>query len=289
MKIALFSVIHPNALPYFNEFLHSLANQTYKDFTLFLINDGVSHIEEITKQFDLKILLKNIGGTPVAIRKAGIEWLLLQGTDIIIFADSDDYFMDNRIEVSKNMLSYYDIIFNELMIVGEEPQQPFPMIEHRFKEGAELSKVNIKYSNCMGFSNTAINTKCITKSLSQVPEEIIAFDWAFFSLCLHEGTIAVFTEKTATYYRQYENNIASPRSFTEDQILRGVQVKHDHYRFISQFVNEYESISKEFVKLLEKLKTDSTLRDKYCLEVRKQSPPLPLWWEPIKTLEDLGL
>ena len=112
MKIALFSVIHPNALPYFNEFLHSLANQTYKDFTLFLINDGVSHIEEITKQFDLKILLKNIGGTPVAIRKAGIEWLLLQGTDIIIFADSDDYYMDNRIEVSKNMLSYYDIIFN---------------------------------------------------------------------------------------------------------------------------------------------------------------------------------
>ena len=255
----------------------------------FLVNDGVSNIEKMINRPNFNIVLENIRGTPSAIRKVGIEWLLLQGTDIIIFADSDDYFMDNRIEVSKNILSYYDIIFNELIIVGEDIQQPFPMIEHRFKEGAELSKVNIKYSNCMGFSNTAINTKCITKSLSQVPEEIIAFDWAFFSLCLHEGTIAVFTEKTATYYRQYENNIASPRSFTADQILRGVQVKRDHYRFISQFVNEYESISKEFVKLLERLETDSTLRDKYCLEVRKQSPPLPLWWESIKTLEELGL
>jgi len=141
----------------------------------------------------------------------------------------------------------------------------------------------------MGFSNTAINTKCITKSLSQVPDDIIAFDWAFFSLCLHKGTIAVFTEKTATYYRQHENNIASPRSFTEDQILRGVQVKRDHYLFISKFTNEYELISKEFVQLFEILKTDITLRDKYCHEVKSQSPPSPLWWESIKTLEELGL
>ncbi|MBU4198419.1 MAG: glycosyltransferase [Kiritimatiellae bacterium] len=289
MNIALFSVIHPNALPYFNEFLNSLANQTHKDFTLFLVNDGVSNIEEIIHRFDFNIILKNIGGTPSAVRKAGIEWVLLQGADIIIFADTDDYFMDNRIEISQSILAQYDIVFNELMIIGKNIQQPFPMLEHRFKEGAELSIDNIKYSNCMGFSNTAINTKCVTKSFSQVPDDIIAFDWAFFLLCLHEGTKAVFTKQTATYYRQYENNIASPQSFTEDQLMRGVQVKRNHYRFILRFVNKYESISKEFDKLFEKLNTDTTLRAKYCHEVKNQSPPSPLWWESIKTLEELGL
>ena len=289
MNIALFSVIHPSALPYFNEFLNSLENQTYKDFTLFLVNDGVSSIEEMACRFDLNIILKKIGGTPSRIRKAGIEWLLQKGADIIIFADSDDCFMDNRIEISKSMLSHHSIVFNELMIIGEDIQQPFPMLEHRFNEGAELSKANIKYLNCMGFSNTAINTKCITKLLSQVPDDIIAFDWAFFSLCLNEGTKAVFTKQTATFYRQYENNIASPQSFKEEQVMRGVQVKRDHYRLIARAINKYETISNEYEELFDRLSTDSTLRDKYCHEVKRQAPPLPLWWESIKSLEELGL
>jgi hypothetical protein len=197
--------------------------------------------------------------------------------------------MDNRVEVSKSMLSSYDIIFNELIIIGENIRQPILMLEQRFKEDTELSIDNIKYSNCMGLSNTAINTKSVTKSLSQIPDDIIAFDWAFFSLCLHEGTKTVFTNKTATYYRQYENNISSPQSFSEDQILRGVQVKRDHYRFVSRFFNKYESITNEFDKLFERVNTDTTLRVKYCHEVKNQAPKLPLWWESIKTLEELGL
>jgi glycosyltransferase involved in cell wall biosynthesis len=289
MNISLFSVVYPSAIPYLNEFLSSLEDQTHRDFKLYLANDGISSIEEITRGFDFNIILKNIRGTPSAIRKAGIEWVLQQGADIIIFADSDDYFMDNRIEISAGMLSYHDIIFNELMIVGKDIQQPLPMLKHRFKEGAALSKDDIKYSNCMGLSNTAINTKSITGSLLNIPNDVIAFDWAFFSLCLYQGAKAVFTEQTATYYRQHENNIASPQSFTEDQILRGVQVKRDHYRFISRFIKKHESISNEFDKLYDRLHRDATLKDKYCYEVKNQAPGLPLWWEAIKTLEDLGL
>lgn len=288
MNIAVFSVIHPNALPYFNEFLHSIFNQTYKNFTLFLVNDGVSNIEEIIHRFDFNILLKNIGGSPSAIRKRGIEWVLQQEIDIIIFADSDDYFMDNRIEISKNILSHHDIVFNELMIFGENIQQPLPMLEQHFNEGTELSKGSIKYSNCMGFSNTAIKTNCIARSFSQIPDNIIAFDWAFFSLSMHEGTKAVFTKQTATYYRQYENNIASPLSLSNDQILRGVQIKRDHYRFISRFYNEYESISKDFEKLFEKLNTNTSFRNKYFHKVKTQSSS-SLWWESIKTFGELGL
>lgn len=289
MNIALFSVIHPNSLPYFRQFLHSVSIQTYRDFTLFLVNDGVFNIEEYIRQYDFNIVLKNISGTPSAIRKAGIEWVLLQGADIIVFADSDDYFMDNRIELSRSMLTHHDIVLNEIMIVGEYFQRPYPMLAHRFTEGAELSDVNIKNSNCMGFSNTAINKGSISRALSHVPDDIIAFDWAFYSSCLHEGTKAVFTKHTVTYYRQYENNIASPLSFTEDQILRGVRVKRDHYRFMSRSFSEYESMAKEFDILFEVLIADTALRDKYCHEVKNQSPPSPLWWESIKTLEVLGL
>ena len=46
---------------------------------------------------------------------------------------------------------------------------------------------------------------------------------------------------------------------------------------------------KEFDKLFEMINTNHVLRDKYCHEVKNQSHPSPLWWEPIKTLEELGL
>jgi len=289
MITALFSVIHPNALPYFNKYLRSLVNQTDKDFRLFLVNDGVANIENIIHRFDLDISLKAISGTFSNIRKEGIEWVILQGADIIIFMDSDDYFSDNRIEISKRILSSKEIVFNELMIIGENNQQPHPFFGHRFKEGADFSKDDIIHSNCMGLSNTAMNTKFITRSLSQIPDDIGAFDWAFYSLCLREGTKAVFTEQTVTYYRQYDNSFAMLNSFTEDQILRGVKVKVYQYRYMSRLFNEYESISKEFDKLFERLKKDSFLRNKYCYEVKKQSPPSPLWWESIKTLEELGI
>jgi hypothetical protein len=58
---------------------------------------------------------------------------------------------------------------------------------------------------------------------------------------------------------------------------------------MSRFFNEYESISKDFDALFERLNADPLLRDKYGHEVKIQSPPSPLWWETIKTLEVLGL
>ncbi len=289
MNTAVFSVVHPNSFPYLQEFLHSLATQTDKDFTIFLLNDGVPNIEESIGHFDLNIQLRNVSGTPSSIRKIGIEWVLQQGVDAIIFADSDDYFMDNRIEVSKKFLSNYDIVFNELLTVGDELQRPLPILGGRYHDKEMLPKNGIDHLNCMGLSNVAMKTACISKMLALIPNDIIAFDWAFFFLCLHEGVKPVFTKQTSTYYRQHKNNIASLWSLTEDQILRGVRVKRDHYKFISRYVSEWELMSISFDTLLTRLNKDAVFKDNYCREIRKLAPPLPLWWETIKTAEDIGL
>jgi hypothetical protein len=41
--------------------------------------------------------------------------------------------------------------------------------------------------------------------------------------------------------------------------------------------------------LLARLKSDDLLRQRYCQAVRQQSPSVPLWWESIKSLEELGI
>ena len=289
MSTAVFSVVHPGVEPYFAEFLGSLSNQADRNFILFLINDGLCNIERFLETFDMPVKVKKAAGSPAALRKVGIKWVTDEGAEVIVFADSDDYFAENRTQVSREMLTDFDLVFNELMLVGKESPQPVPMLGQHFRQGKKIGAAQVKFANCMGLSNTAVRADKIPVFAPQIPDAIVAFDWALFAMCLNTGARAVFTKETRTYYRQYGNNAASPRFFTEEQILQGVLVKRDHYQLLSQFYEEYEQLAQVFKQLLEQLQSDAFLKQKYCLAVRLQSPPTPLWWEAIKSLEELGL
>ncbi len=289
MDIAIFSVVYPGTEAYFPEFLSTLSKQTDKDFTLFLINDGLSNVEGFLKRADLDVKVKEAGGSLAALRKMGIRWVQEAGVKIIVFADSDDYFSENRVEISRDMLVKYDLVFNEIILTGNGGTDSTPMLQTHFSDGEIVSCEHIRTANCMGLTNTALRVKNIPLYIDRIPENIIAFDWALFGLCLHAGARGVFTKKTVTYYRQHGDNLASPHSFTEEQILRGVQVKRDHYQMLSRFYEEYISLSDLFEKLLAQLQSDETLRRKYCQAVRKHALAMPLWWEPIKSLKELGL
>ena len=289
MNTAVFSVVYPGVESYFPEFLSTLSKQTDRNFTLFLINDGLLNIERFLKRADLDVKVKVAGGSPAALRKIGIRWVQEAGAKVIVFADSDDYFSENRVEISRDMLAKYDLIFNELILTGNGGTDSTPMLQTHFSDGEIVSCKHIRTTNCMGLTNTALRVKNIPFYIDRIPENIIAFDWALFALSLHAGARGVFTKKTVTYYRQHGDNLASPHSFTEEQILRGVQVKRDHYQMLSQFYKEYEFLAKLFGELLVQLQSDEILRRKYCQAVRKHAPAIPMWWEPIKTIEELGL
>lgn len=290
MNTAVFSVVYPGMQAYFPEFLDTLSKQTDRDFTLILINDGLTNIDEFLKKSSLDVNVKEgSGGLPAALRKKGIKWAMESGVKIIIFADADDYFKENRVEISRDMLAKYDLVFNELVLTGQEFNRPIPILEDHFSEGETVSSQHVRTANCMGLSNTAIKVNSIPQYTEQIPENIIAFDWALFALCLHGGAKGIFTKRTATYYRQHDNNLAILFSLKEEQILRGVQVKWNHYDLLARFYKEYIPLANQFRELLVRLQSDGLLRQRYCQAVRQHSPSVPLWWESIKTLEEVGL
>jgi len=289
MKTAVLSVVYPDLEPYFPEFLSSLSMQTEKGFILYLINDGLPNVEGFLQVFDRPAEIKEMAGKPAALRKLGIEWVIEGGADIIIFADADDYFDQNRIEISKRVLKNHHLVFNELMLVGKSIHKPVPMLGAHFHEGEEVLPKHLKSANCMGLSNTALKVDKIPQNALEIPDSIIAFDWALFSMCLHSGCKGVFTENTRTYYRQYENNVASLKTFTEEKILRGVEIKRDHYRVLARFYEEYSGLAETFEKLLIRLKSDLSQRKEYCRAVREKATSCPLWWEAFKSPEELGL
>ncbi len=289
MDTVVFSVVYPGMEAYFQEFLSSLSKQTDRKFTLFVINDGFPNIERFLEKSDLDVEVKHAEGLPATLRKTGIRLIIEAGAKIIIFADADDYFAENRVKVSRDMLVKYDLVFNELILTGKVLANSRPMFGTRFNEGETVFCNCIRTANCMGLSNTALRVKNIPLYFDQIPENIIAFDWGLFTLCLHAGARGAFTKKTVTYYRQHGNNLASPHSFAEEQILRGVRVKRDHYKMLSRFYEEYVPLANMFRELLAQLQSDEILRRKYCQAVRKHASAIPLWWEPIKSLKELGL
>lgn len=288
-EIAVFSVVYSGVEPYIPEFLSSLSKQTDKDFTLFLINDGLVDIDIFLKKVDLDVKIIKKSGLPAELRKFGIEWIVSEGAKKIIFADADDYFANNRIEMSKKISDDYDLICNELLLVGQDFPKPIPMLGKFFENKTEINKDHIAAGNCMGLTNTTLCTESIPSCFGLIPDSVIAFDWALFAMCIHAGARTVFTNETKTYYRQHINNTASVQSFSEKQIMRGVQVKKDHYQLLSKFYEDYTRLANLFENLFFQLQNDKILKEKYCQAVKQQAPDVSLWWEPIKLFEELGL
>jgi len=288
MKTAVFSAVYPGVEKFLPEFLNSLSKQTDNSFVLFLINDGMEGLEGFLGQASFPIRIKDGKGPSAATRKTGIEWMKYEGVEIVVFADADDHFSENRVEVAKKLLLINDMVFNELILFGEQCSSPVPMLTNFYKNNEEITAKGLVNYNCLGMSNTSVRIDKIPEQMTMISDNQISFDWAIFSLVLNSGTKAIFTKEANTWYRQHRNNTASPLLFSDMQILRGVRVKRDHYCLLSKWYADYKNLAKEFTQLLEMLSSDSLLKERYCTAVRKHFSRLLLrWWEPIKPLEEL--
>lgn len=288
MNTAVLSVVYPGLEPFLPDFVSSLSGQTDGEFSLYLVNDEFRRLDSFLADACLDYKVRKASGTPASLRKLGIQWILEEGVEAAIFADADDTFSDNRVEISKKLLEQHDVIFNELVLFGKNIATPFPLLERRYHEGQSVTAESLQSFNCIGMSNSAANTNIAFK-LHQIPDSIIPFDWALFSLVALSGSDIVFTNEIRTYYRQHENNLASPLDLSDRRIVDGVRMKREHFRFLAQLYAEYDKLASTFDDLYDRLLSDASLKQKYLLEVRNQSPEYPLWWEPIKTLEELGL
>jgi glycosyltransferase involved in cell wall biosynthesis len=289
MDTAVFSVVYSGVELFLPELLRSLSDQTDKDFTLFLINDGMADLEKHLEKVDLDVEVLEKSAPAAELRKIGIEWIISKGAKKIIFVDADDHVANDRVEVTKEMLDEYDIVVNELMLIGESYSKPVAMFEKFFEERKEISTDDTKTGNCMGLTNTAIRAESISRDMGSIPNDITAFDWALFAMSLHGGARAVFTNETKTYYRQHTNNTASVQGFSDKQIIRGVEVKKDHYQLLAKFYNEYLSLADLFESLFSRLQNNNSLKQKYCQAVKQRGSNVSLWWESIKSFEELGL
>ena len=204
-KVAFLTTVFPENEKFLKTFFNSLSAQTYKNFDLVIVNDDFKNLDFYKDLYsNLNIIDINSYNTPAKNREVGINYCIDLNYEILAFGDSDDYFKDNRIEKSLELLKKSDVIINDLSLFDENSVYEKNYLSNRLKNLDIIDLKFIKDKNIFGMSNTAIKLKNIKKVSFNC--NIIAVDWYFFKTILKKSCKAIFINETETFYRQYKNN-----------------------------------------------------------------------------------
>ncbi len=204
-KIAFLTTIFPIKIEYLYDFFNSLEKQTYNNFDIIVVNDGYENFKLLIDKYNtLNIIELKYSNTIAKNREYGINYIIDNNYDILIFGDSDDYFSNNRIEKSLELLRENDIVVNDLSLFNENSIYCKKYISHRIENNTMIKYDFIKDKNIFGLSNTALNVMILNKV--SFDDDLVAVDWFLYKQLLKSDNKAIFTNEIETFYRQHENN-----------------------------------------------------------------------------------
>lgn len=258
--------------------LRSLNEQTDQGFDIIIFNDGLAGIDRICANFLSKtVSVQPVQGTIPKIRAEGLMKLKRLGYKNVIFGDVDDSFSKNRVSVLKNLLQENDIVVNDINIYSRHFSGPeMNYFQDRIPADKIFDASAIRSHNFIGFTNSSIRTSVIPEI--SFSDDLVAVDWAFFTIILQQRVRAIFTSCTTTsYFINDSSHYDLISTNSEIEYYKSI-VRECHYRFLCDrgfsFVNEYK-MSVVLRKKLEEFKKHLGLERKYS-DWRKKRP---LWWE----------
>lgn len=295
MKVLIAGVIYPGIERFLNEYFDSLKNQTYTDFEVLLIEDGLS----LPKNYFLSNVIINSSkkeSTSAEIRFYIINFAKENNYDILIFTDCDDYFCNSRVERAISTLENVDFYINKLCLVTEISDLIHGNIS--LIPPLRISKTEILHSNYFGLSNSAIKLNILPNNF-YIPSELVAVDWWIFTMLIWNNKQYVYDENVVTYYRQHGNNIAGyGKNLTEEKLFKGIDIKLLHYKRLAEYslnnnffeyVPVINQLIDSFIELKMMLKNKEFI-DKYIYVINKHYTSIGKgWWSDILSLEQWRL
>lgn len=291
MKTAVLTTVYKGVEDYFKAFVESLKAQTYKDFKLIVLNDGMTDLDRFLLNSGLYYHVINIDSncSPTQVREKGIRLCIDNNFEALIFADSDDVLHCTRVQRCLDLLADNDIALSNMALIDEAGSI---LGEHFFNE---LNQKNIGFShiidsNYFGLTNTAVKAHILDKVLP-IPEDIIAVDWWIFSVLSYWSSRIAFIPEDLIYYRQHAANLIGAGKLLDiNRIKRGVEVKLRHYNRLSAYFklignSELSILFKEkyctFNKIRNIILPDPGLAAKYMAYIEQNRVQSSAWWADI--------
>lgn len=199
-----------NGEKYVREQLDSILNQTYKNIEIIVRDDGskdntVNIIKEYQEKYsNIKLVIgKNLG-----FIKSFFELLKITESDYYAYADQDDIWIENKIELAVNLLDELD---------NSKPNMAFGNSDY-YDENMNLigeGEKNRKFSfnralfECIGQGMTmTINKKTRDYIVNNPPNNCFFHDWWTYLICIGLGNVA-YSNVTTVKYRRFKKNATS--------------------------------------------------------------------------------
>ncbi len=150
MTVSLIVPVY-NAEKYLEEFLNSVACQTFEDFEAVLVDDGSTDASGVildefaAKDERLKVVHKPNGGV-VGAWKCGVE---RSCGDYIAFADPDDVLMPNMLETQYKLIEQYnaDVVVTGCKCLKSDSERPMKVFEKSLEglcDGEKLDRLKTR-------------------------------------------------------------------------------------------------------------------------------------------------
>lgn len=205
------SVIIPfyNPKNYFHELLESIANQTYKNIQIVLIDDGSDEIyNNIAKEFvslsDDRVLITTDNFGVASARQTGLE---ASTGDLIIHADADDSLPKHAIQrmVEKMIATNSDLVIAGYVMQFKNKEQYIGINENETYWGFVEGLLSCKYHGSL--CNKLIK-KELYKSIEFEPQLNYMEDKLLLAKILRFGPYRIsFLDEPVYFYRQNSGSI----------------------------------------------------------------------------------
>lgn len=249
-----------NGEKFLKDQIESILNQTYKKFTLIIRDDGsTDQTKEILNYYasiDKRIKIINDNNGNLGLLKSMELLLKKTKTDLVFFADQDDYWFENKINIflEKYYFSTEPILIHSNCYVTDNNLN----VKKKFLGNTpkNLGIENSLFRYFVQGASTMINGS-LRDNLLPFRDNAYIHDRYAHLMCEITGK-RIYIDECTMYYRQHENNQIGSSSLIE-KIQNNLRLQKFYH---IKDKNLIEELSKEFNNNLLKLYCEITDDDK---------------------------
>jgi hypothetical protein len=225
MRTALYTTFYPAAKPYLQTWADSVAAQSDKNIDLWIAVDNVETNDLVLPDIKTHWLHAHPDDTPASLRQRAFEEMI-QAYDAVIFVDSDDVLLPERVAVAKDYLKSFDVYGCALKLIDTDGRDTGQVFSSPRTDWVNL----LSQYNIFGLSNTAYRTDTLASCLP-FSNDTVMVDWLLITRALENNAHLYFDQTPHMLYRQYPDNTAKVLPpYSEEQIVRATHLVLGHFR-----------------------------------------------------------
>ena len=282
-RLALYTTWYPGVEPFLPAWSSSVHAQTDRNFDVWIGVDGLDPdqlVAEASVPSGASWIVGPPRATPAEVRQKAIA-RLVDEYKAVIFADSDDWLLPDRVASAREALRHHDVTACALKIVDGQGRD----LGLVFGPAGPVDWTEFLPSyNVFGLSNAAYRTE-ILRLLPSAPADCVAYDWHLVTHAWCGGASLQFDETPRMAYRQYGVNVARVvRPFEAADIERSTGIVAAHHRALREvdapleFQGRLEAARDRVERFRDRIVAQPERLERYVTSLNQIEPRYVWWW-----------